>query len=92
MIGDAFRPTLTLDGLRNLLQDMRTAGKPMPKGIMVSERERRDLNQEILGASRETVARDDQRPEHDGQAIGVIEGVWICSHPDVPNGKARLIY
>jgi hypothetical protein len=40
----------------------------------------------------EPVAKEDQRPEHDGQAIGVIEGVMVRSHPDVPRGKARLIY
>ena len=34
----------------------------------------------------------DQAPAHDGVAIGIVEGVTILSHPDVPRGKARLLY
>lgn len=64
----------------------------MPSAILVSEHDRRDLNQDLLGGSVEPVAKADQRPEHDGQAIGVIEGVVVMSHPDIARGKARLIY
>lgn len=91
-VGEQFRPCLTLDGLRNLLQDIRKAGQRIPKIILVSEYERRDLNQELLGASTQDVAKQDQRPEHDGEAIGFIEGVMVRSHPDVPRGKARFLY
>lgn len=85
-------PRLTLDGLRDMLQDMRRVGQRIPKIILVSEHERRDLNQDLLGASTQDVAKEDQRPEHDGDAIGFIEGVMVRSHPDVPRGKARFIY
>jgi len=91
-VGSQFEPALTLEGLRNFIQDLRRHGQRIPNIILVSEYERRDLNQELLGASTAPVAKEDQRPEHDGQAIGFIEGVMVRSHPDVPRGKARLLY
>jgi hypothetical protein len=91
-VGSQIEPRLTLEGLRDMFRDLRAAGKRLPDVVLVSEYERRDLNQELLGASKSLVAKEDQRPEHDGQAIGFIEGVMVRSHPDVPRGKARLIY
>jgi hypothetical protein len=91
-VGPQLEPALTWEGLNNMLGDMRTRGERMPDVIMVSEHERRDLNQEILDHSASDVAKEDQRPEHDGQAIGFIQGVMVRSHPDVPRGRARLIY
>jgi hypothetical protein len=58
----------------------------------VSEYDRRDLNQELRRREAlDPAAMEDQRPEHDGKAIGFIEGVMVRSHPDVPRGKARLV-
>ena len=91
-VGPQIGPALTLEGLRNMLQDMRRRGQRIPNIILVSEYERRDLNQDLLGASVGTVAKEDQRPEHDGEAVGFVEGVMVRSHPDVPRGKARFIY
>jgi hypothetical protein len=91
-VGEQFRLCLTLDGLRNMLQDLRRSGQRIPKVILVSEYERRDLNQELFGASTAPVSKDDQKPEHDGRAVGIIEGVVIRSHPEVGRGKARLLY
>jgi len=91
-VGDQFEPCLTLEGLRNLIQDLRRSGARIPAVILVSERERRDLNQELLAASTCEVSKADQAPDHDGAAIGVVEGVMIRSHPDVANGKARFLY
>lgn len=91
-IGDLTRPRLTVDGLRNLLADLRSAGRPIPQSIIVSETDRRDLNQDLLGGAVHAVGREDQRPEHDGQAIGIVEGVVILSHPDLRRGQARLVY
>lgn len=91
-VGDQFEPCLTLDGLRSLIQDLRRSGAPIPVVILVSERERRDLNQELLAASSADVSKADQAPEHDGAAIGIIEGIMVRSHPDVSNGKARFLY
>jgi len=91
-VGSQVEPRLTLEGLRDLLQDWRKAGRRIPNYILVSEYERRDLNQDLLAGSTQEVAKADQRPEHDGEAIGMIEGVMVRSHPDVPRGKARFIY
>lgn len=75
-----------------MLQDLRKAGVRLPTAILVSEHDRRDLNQEVLGASETEVAKEDQRPEHDGKCIGFIQGVMVSSSPDVPRGKARFVY
>lgn len=91
-VGSQFEPSLTWEGLRNMFQDMRRQGQRMPSVVIVSEKERRDLNQEILANSANSVAKDDQRPEHDGECVGILEGVMIRSHPEVPNGKARFVY
>lgn len=91
-VGPQFEPSLTLEGLREMIQDLRRNGQRIPNYILVSEHERRDLNQELLAGSKEDVAKADQAPEHDGAAIGFIEGVMVGSHPDVPRGRARFIY
>lgn len=91
-VGEALEPRLTVDGLRNLLLDMRTAKKQLPRAILVSEYDRRDLNQDLLSGSVTEVSKQDQRPDHDAAAIGVIEGVIIKSHPHVARGKARLVF
>jgi len=92
LLGGAIEPRLTVDGIRNLLLDLRTQGKPMPEAILVSEYDRRELNQDVLGHSASEVAKDDQKPDHDRAAIAVIEGVLIACHPDIRRGKARLIF
>jgi len=91
-VGSTIEPRLTVDGLRDMIRDLRERGKRIPNCIVVSEYDRRDLNQDLLGASVDPVAKADQRPEHDGAAIGIIEGVMVRSSPDVSRGKARLIY
>lgn len=91
-VGSQLEPRLTVEGLRDMLQDMRRRGVRLPNIIIVSEYERRNLNQDLLAGSSAPVAKEDQRPEHDGEAIGFVEGVMVRSHPDVPRGKARLIY
>lgn len=91
-VGAAFEPSLTLSGIREMIQDLRRQGQRIPNYIIVSEYERRDLNQELLGASTDEVAKEDQAADHDGQCIGFIDGVMVRSHPDVPRGKARFIY
>lgn len=91
LVGDALRPRLTVDGLRQFLADWRKAGRPNPQAILVSEHDRRDLNQDLLAGSVIDVAKPDQSPQHDHDAIGVIEGVPIFSHRDVGRGQARLL-
>lgn len=91
-VGSQIEPRLTVEGLRDLIRDLRKNGQRIPNYILVSEYDRRDLNQDLLAGSIHEVGKDDQRPEHDGQAVGFIEGVMVRSHPDVPRGKARFIY
>lgn len=91
-LGEAIEPRLTVDGLRNLLLDLRRARKPLPKAILVSEYDRRELNQDLLAGAANDVDMLDKRPEHDLHAIGVIEGVIVRAHPDIARGKARLIF
>jgi hypothetical protein len=92
LLSEALRPRLTVDGLLSLLSDLRAAGKPMPRAILVSEYDRRDLNQDLMAGSVDPVAKEDQTPDHDGAAIGVIGGVVVKSHPDISRGKARLVF
>jgi hypothetical protein len=61
-VGSQIEPRLTLEGLTDLLKDLRAHGQRLPTVIAVSEHERRDLNQELLGASTGEVAKADQRP------------------------------
>lgn len=91
MIGELIRPHLTVDGLRSLIADLAKTGSA-PRAILVSEYDRRELNQDLLAGSIAPVAKDDRRPAHDGQAVGVIDGVIVASHPDVARGKARLVF
>lgn len=91
-VGSQIEPRLTLEGMRDMIRDMRTANQRIPDVILVSEHDRRDLNQDLLGASTDPVNKPDQRPEHDGEAVGFIEGIMVRSHPDVPRGKARFLY
>jgi hypothetical protein len=91
-VGSQIEPRLTVEGLRNMIQDLRRSGQRIPKIILVSEYDRRDVNQDVLAGSKEPVAKEDQKPQHDFDAIAIIEGVMVRSHPDVPRGKARLVY
>lgn len=91
-VGPQFEPSLSLEGIREMIRDLRKAGQRIPNYIIVSEHERRDINQELLAGSTEAVSKADQAPDHDGQAIGFVEGVMVRSHPDVPRGRARFIY
>lgn len=90
-VGDALRLRLTVDGLRLFLADWRKAQRPTPKALLVSEYDRRDLNQDLLAGSVALVAKGDQAPEHDGKAIGVIDGIPVFSHRDVGRGQIRLL-
>jgi len=91
-VGSQIEPRLTAEGIRQLIRDLRDRKQRIPSYIIVSEHDRRDLNQDVLGMSTTPVSKADQRPEHDGEAIAVLEGVMVRSHPDVPRGKARLVY
>lgn len=75
-----------------MIRDWRKAGVRIPNLILVSEYDRRDLNQDLMAGAQNIVGKEDQRPEHDGEALGCIEGVWVSSSPHVPKGKCRFVY
>jgi hypothetical protein len=60
-VGSQIEPRLTLEGLREHDPGPARERAAIPNVIIVSEYDRRDLNQELLGASDEDVAKDDQR-------------------------------
>lgn len=80
-----------MDGLRNLIQDLRKSAHGAPAMILVSEYDRRDINQDLCQGAK-ALGEDAERPEHDGKAVAIIEGVPILSHGDIPRGNARLCY
>lgn len=91
-VGSTIEPRITVDGLRDMIQDLRRAGQRVPQVIALSEYDRRELNQDLLAGAAQLCGDDVERPEHDGKAIAIIEGVMIVSHPDIPRGRARLVY
>jgi hypothetical protein len=91
-VGAQIEPRLTVEGLRDLIQDLRRSGQRIPSYIIVSEYDRRDLNQDLCAGAKALEGDDVESTEHDFKAIGFIEGVMVRSHPDVPRGRARFVY
>jgi hypothetical protein len=87
-VSEALRLRLTVDGLRDLIQDQRRQGFK-PSIILVSETDRRDLNQDLMAGSVIPVAKADENT--DFEAIGVIEGCRVASHPSVSTGSVRIV-
>jgi hypothetical protein len=81
-----------VEGLREMIQDLRGAARRSRTYILVSEYDRRDLNQDLLAAQQGSEVAKETSAGARRQAIGFIEGVMVRSHPDVPRGKARFIY
>jgi hypothetical protein len=82
------RLSLTVDGLRQLIHDQIKLGFK-PSCILVSETDRRDLNQDLMSMSATPVAKADENL--DFESIGFIEGCMVASHPDVRAGHVRII-
>lgn len=91
-VGAQIEPRLTVEGLRDLIQDLRRTKQRIPSYIVVSEYDRRDLNQDLCAGAKSLSGDDVESPEHDFKAVGFIEGVMVRSHPDVPRGRARFVY
>lgn len=83
------RLAISFEGLRLLIGDLRALGK-QPAVILVSPNEKRDLKQELMARSLEH-SPDAEDADHDLGAIGIIEGVTIASHKDVPRGRAWIV-
>lgn len=87
--GDKLDLRLTVDGLRDLIQDQVRAGH-RPKCIIISEIDRRDLNDDLMSESTATIDAADAADNH--KHIAIIEGVPVFSNPEVGRGKARIIH
>ncbi|MCC6530937.1 MAG: hypothetical protein IT531_00170 [Burkholderiales bacterium] len=72
-----------------LIADLHRQGV-RPAALLVSEREKRDLKQEIMAASK-AHSLDAEHADHDRHAIGFVGGIPVISHRDVPRGQARVI-
>lgn len=81
------RLALTLDGLRNLILDLRAAGQ-VPGAILLSEREKKDIKLEIMAAAAEVSDDAEDTLDH---CLAMIGGVPVVSHPLVTPGKCRIL-
>lgn len=91
-IGQQIEPVLTVEMMKQLIADLTTQYGRKPTAIMVSEYDRREMNQTIMAGATQPVAKDDQRPQHDHDALGYVDGVAILAQPDVSRGKARPVF
>lgn len=82
------RDRLTVDGLRDLVQDLRKEGR-VPAAILVSPFDAKDLKFDLMAGATET-SPDAEATVN--RAIAIIEGVAVVCHRDVSRGKAKLLY
>jgi len=83
--------TLKLQGLRELILDLKAVGR-LPVVILISENEARDLKQEML--EDKPISRiGEHGPEDvpDNEALCFLEGVLIQPDKNVPTGKVWLV-
>jgi hypothetical protein len=90
--GQLDRPYLTVDGFKQLIADLTEAYGRKPTAIILSEYDRRELNQQVMAGATQDVAKEDQRPEGDGKAIGYIEGVAFVSERGMSRGNCRPVF
>lgn len=91
-VGRRLDAHFTVDGVKQLIADLTTQYGRKPSALMFNEHDRRDMNQDIMAEATEKVAKEDQRPEHDGQAIGYIEGVALIGCREVSRGNCQPIF
>lgn len=81
------RLAITLDGLRNLIRDLRAAGQG-PAAILVSEFEKKDLKFEMMSLAKATTPDAEATVD---RAVCIIDGVIVMSNKSVPRGRAWLV-
>lgn len=81
------RLALTLDGIRNLICDLRAAGQ-VPGAILLSEREKKDIKLEIMSYATEVSPDAEETLD---RCLAMIGGVPVVSHPAVTPGKCRIL-
>lgn len=77
---------LTIDGLREMVQDLRKAGT-VPAYILVSPTDARDVTAEVMSLAKETLPGITSEKG----SVAIIEGIPVLARPDVPRGKAWII-
>lgn len=83
--------TLKLSGLRELILELKKEGR-LPVAILLSEKEARDLKQEMLDV--DPLSRiGEHGPEDvpDNEALCFLDGVLIQPDKNVPTGRAWLL-
>lgn len=86
------RPRFTVDGFLQLVKDLTKQHGRKPSAIILSEYDRRELNQEVMSTSKTAVAKEDQRESHDGAAISYIDGVAFVSERGQSRGTCRPVF
>lgn len=82
--GKVIRFAITVDGLANLILDMQKQGH-QPISIALSERDRRDLNDDLMSASIAPISKADGADNQ--MHIAMIKGVQVGWSRHVKNGQ-----
>lgn len=86
-VANSKRGHITVDGLRDLIRELRAKGTP-PQAIILSYRDRRDLNDDVMSMSTVEVAKEDENRE---MQIAIIEGVQVGWNRLVENGRCIIV-
>jgi hypothetical protein len=78
---------LTIAGLRELVTDLRIAGK-LPQAILISKADARDVKFELMAGSKE---HSKDAEETVDSAIAFVEGIPVMTHPHIERGKCRIL-
>lgn len=87
-VANSRRGYITAAGIRDMLRELREAGN-VPYAVVLSKRDRRDLNDDLMGMSTTPVA--DADANNSQMQIAIIEGVMVGWNRNVENGKCIVI-
>jgi len=83
--------TLKLAGLRELILHLKAEGR-LPVAILLSEKEARDIKQEMMDDQPLTrIGEHGPEAVKDNEALCFLEGVMIQPDKNVPTGRAWLV-
>jgi len=83
-------PTLTVAGLRELIEDLRRAGR-VPRAIVLSAHDKNSIKDELEGDGQKHKVDDREKDPTLDEVVAIILGVPILSHPEISRGRARII-
>ena len=88
--GELFEaPRITYDGLSNMVTDLVAKGKT-PQAIILSYRDRRELNQRVMDESAVPLIGDDANK--DDMQIAFVQGVMVGWNRQVADGKCIVTF